>query len=85
MLRGFHLVPEGLVVRVAQDDEVRPFPMPHFRGPGITQAQARDRRELDIVSEYGRMASYRARYLEKHGGKTPEAEPEFQPAEEESQ
>ena len=67
MLRGFHLVTEGLVARVAQDDEFRPFPVPDFRGPGISRAQARDRREQDVHFEYGRMLRNRARYLERHG------------------
>jgi hypothetical protein len=67
MLKGFHLIPEGLVARVAREDLFRPFPTPPFTGPGITRAQTRNRQEMEVFSEYGRMLRNRARFLERHG------------------
>ena len=67
MLRGFRLITEGLVARVAEEDIFRPFPTPQFEGPGIARHQIRNRAELEMFSEYGRMLRNRARYLERHG------------------
>jgi hypothetical protein len=67
MLQGYHLITEGLVVRVSREDTYRPFPLPDFEGPGITRAQARNLNEEQLQFEYGRMLRNRARFCERHG------------------
>ena len=71
MFAGFNLISEGLVARVAREDEFRPLPLT-FAGPDLVQQDIRDERERNVFADYSVMLRNRAHYLRLHG-KTDEA------------
>jgi hypothetical protein len=65
--RRYHLVPEGLVGRLARADHYQPFAWPELAGPALAPSDLRDARERGLYAEYPAMLRGRARYLQRHG------------------
>ena len=67
MFAGFHMHPEGLLLRLTESAAFQPCALPTLRGPGLDRLLARDRRELTIIAAYSERIGARVRYLTVHG------------------
>ncbi len=65
LFAGFYYHAEGLVLRLAPDDEYRPFAFPEFEGPGILMKDVRNDQERKVWFDYNHMLNYRVRYLQQ--------------------